>query len=342
MSLKITGQKRRHNGIEKQRSKQTKFNNDKHNADNEANNDAKDTEKAMKNEATQSKKLHSNGKSYEILPKVEDKRQLKPFTGISSIVEDPIADDTPEIEDLIEDEVDENHEMVTEDKEPAICSALSSLLCDYGSSDDDDVNDENTTVTINKPFTKVKDRTYENIIQNTGNSSLILEVNPNVSKSISNELKETPHVKDTECEQNDDSNNDPEEVKVDKTAISNKVVKIKILEESKLMPNESMNTTSIKDSENKVQSDDDDSGPEEVKLDKTEILHNVEEIKQNKTPVNKKTEFVRKNHFRRPIPKLPSTLLQKLLSREMQHERNVVLQCVRHIRKNNYFDKSNI
>ena len=32
-----------------------------------------------------------------------------------------------------------------------------------------------------------------------------------------------------------------------------------------------------------------------------------------------------------------STLLEKLLAPEIRHERNVILQCLRHIVKNNFF-----
>jgi len=33
-----------------------------------------------------------------------------------------------------------------------------------------------------------------------------------------------------------------------------------------------------------------------------------------------------------------STLLEKLLAPEIRHERNVILQCLRHIVKRNFFD----
>lgn len=35
-----------------------------------------------------------------------------------------------------------------------------------------------------------------------------------------------------------------------------------------------------------------------------------------------------------------SQLLEKLLSREIQHERNTIVQCIKYIADNNYFDQN--
>lgn len=91
----------------------------------------------------------------------------------------------------------------------------------------------------------------------------------------------------------------------------------------------------------------DDSGPEEIKvvkvIEKNNIEDDISEIKhkrncnqhKNEKPHNKKSKVV---SFKR---KLPSTLLEKLLSNEIRKERNIVLQCIRHVIRNNFFDESN-
>lgn len=85
---------------------------------------------------------------------------------------------------------------------------------------------------------------------------------------------------------------------------------------------------------------DDDSGPEEIKVIKD--ISNEPNILEAKTTLKKKPkdDILKRPVFKRPKPKLPSTLLHKLLFKEVRHERNVVLQCVRHIVKNNFFDKT--
>lgn len=95
--------------------------------------------------------------------------------------------------------------------------------------------------------------------------------------------------------------------------------------------------------------EDDDSGPEEIKVVKeinTPIsINNTNETKPRKELINSNKYKHRmhdrsnpKNQYKR---KLPSTLLEKLLSSEIQNERNAVLQCIRYIIRNNYFNKVN-
>ncbi|CAH4004265.1 nuclear fragile X mental retardation-interacting protein 1 [Pieris brassicae] len=90
----------------------------------------------------------------------------------------------------------------------------------------------------------------------------------------------------------------------------------------------------------KINLEDEDSGPEEVQVIKeivTPTLLNT--MTQTKPlPKCKKQDKIKipQNSFKR---KLPSTLLEKLLSSEIRKERNIVLQCIRYIIKNNFLDK---
>lgn len=76
-----------------------------------------------------------------------------------------------------------------------------------------------------------------------------------------------------------------------------------------------------------------DTGSESAKPSSTKELLTLKPMKQALQP-NKYTGQINKYK-----PKQPSTLLQKLLFREMRQERNMVLQCVRYIVENNYFHK---
>ncbi|KAI8427904.1 hypothetical protein MSG28_002250 [Choristoneura fumiferana] len=199
------------------------------------------------------------------LPAVEDTRKLKPFGGIQELN----LNVDEEQEDLkcdfrIEDE-DDVPEATTSVKDTvvasSVCLALSSLQCDYGSSDDEEEceKDKNT-----EPGQKTEKHTTS-IIKDT-----------------------TPY----------------------------------------LIPP-------------KKHESDDDSGPEEVNVIKkiNDEPNNLESKPTNKR--KSKDDILKRPIFKRPKPKLPSTLLHKLLFKEVRHERNIVLQCVRHIVKNNFFDKTN-
>ncbi|NP_001039189.1 nuclear fragile X mental retardation-interacting protein 1 [Xenopus tropicalis] len=58
----------------------------------------------------------------------------------------------------------------------------------------------------------------------------------------------------------------------------------------------------------------------------------------SKVPPNKSHKKCEKKPFRTPIRCQP-TLLEMLLANDIRHERNVVLQCVRYILQNDFFDK---
>ncbi|XP_049865110.1 nuclear fragile X mental retardation-interacting protein 1 [Pectinophora gossypiella] len=211
------------------------------------------------------------------LPVFEYNRKLKPFAGILSLTIDSDNEENAkqdvECSYIIEDDEDCPQQTVPETKpsktgEPSVCSALSSLMCEYGSSDE------------------------EREITHPPNIS----IGPSVNNS-----------------------------KESKTPI-----------ESALL---SQHKNTIEKHES-----DDDSGPEEVKVDKqteneTDIV--PENSKENiiRRIQNKRHNPLKKPVNRKPKSKLPSTLLQKLLHREIQQERNIVLQCIRHIVKHNYFDK---
>lgn len=98
-----------------------------------------------------------------------------------------------------------------------------------------------------------------------------------------------------------------------------------------------------------------DEGPTEVKTEKkveTAAMNCVEESsqcmrKENETGehsgrVNNKGKPNRTKGKKREVPqrqfkKRRVTLLEKLLAKEIDHERNVLLQCVRHVVQNNFY-----
>lgn len=91
---------------------------------------------------------------------------------------------------------------------------------------------------------------------------------------------------------------------------------------------------------------DSDSGPDEVTITKdADICLDIKETDVNSTKAPDKLKLkrphnTRNDHIQPPKrykPKPQSTLLTKLLAKEIRQERNMVLQCVRHIVKNNYF-----
>ncbi|CAK1549930.1 unnamed protein product [Leptosia nina] len=97
-------------------------------------------------------------------------------------------------------------------------------------------------------------------------------------------------------------------------------------------------------------SEEEDSGPEEIKIDKDITKNNTEStrssVMESKKAENKikksdnKNQQANKKKLQRNVPirrKLPSTLLEKLLSNEIRKERNIILQCIRHVNKNNFF-----
>lgn len=234
-----------------------------------------------KNKNEQSQK-HNN-----IMPKMCDKRKLQPFIGIQYLIEFDDTDENLSVENenyIIDDDDDEGYTKVPatkitktmKDSKPTVCGALSSLMCDYGSSDEEIKSKEST---VNPTSKTICTRNVKNItLHRVPEHKINLEVM--VSKEVS------------------DNDSGPEEVKIVKqgTPVGNEVTK------------------TFETANNKIVNKD--------------------------VRKNKKENFVKKKHIQiRPKPKVPSTLLQKLLHSEIRHERNVVLQCIRYIVNNNYFDK---
>ncbi|XP_022821149.1 nuclear fragile X mental retardation-interacting protein 1 isoform X2 [Spodoptera litura] len=209
-------------------------------------------------------------------PATVEKNKLKPFAGILSIQMDDSAEEVPETEEnsneLFDDDYDATIEVPkeTSNKNPVLCGALTSLMCEYGSTDEETEEKENE------------------------------EINKLV----------VPDKKEVES-----------------------------LNESKIKPIEDPPKVE------KNESDDDDA-PEEVKIEKNNVEHDAAQeitIKNKEKPVVKSVippKNVEKPNYKTKR-KVPSTLLQKLLQNEIRQERNIVLQCIRYIKKNNYFEKSN-
>ncbi|XP_059060544.1 FMR1-interacting protein NUFIP1 [Achroia grisella] len=210
-----------------------------------------------------------------------NERKLKPFKGIQDLTENSDTNEETEDSDSnfsVDDEVEYSNKNkdVTDDKQPIVCSALSTLMCSYESSDEE---------------------------------------------------TKTDLVKKESCVTRDNG---------------------KMLEKKKLEIEYAINKNniSVPNANNMIEDNnksDCDSGPEEVKIDKS--VNNIETDTNQTQSINNKTLPKRKmgahetnyNKYNNKKPKLPSTLLQKLLSKEMQHERNVVLQCIRYVIKNDYF-----
>ncbi|XP_068621424.1 FMR1-interacting protein NUFIP1 [Battus philenor] len=207
-----------------------------------------------------------------------DGQKLSPFTGIQHLLlDDNTSEDSDQSPDsLIEDEV--FNEELTNDmnipscqSEPSVCGALSSLICNYGSSDEEIAEECNVDTS------------------NISLDPLIQSSEKVVLKETITEKSDLPYVNNN----NDKSDNDsgPEETVISKTPTDN---------------------ITSKDCDNNV----------ETKKEKTVKVDCS--IRQTK----------------KPKYNLPSTLLVKLLSREIEQERNIILQCVRYVVKNNYFSSS--
>ncbi|XP_038209701.1 nuclear fragile X mental retardation-interacting protein 1 isoform X2 [Zerene cesonia] len=204
-----------------------------------------------------------------------ESRKLKPFPGLQHLLDESnIKEPAPEIAaDMIEDDVfvmDDNHKN-TLMSEPVVCGALTSLINDYGSSDEDDTKKDS-------------------------------------SDAIGNVINLQP------------------------------IKKIKIAEERIVQNDYDIQKQDI---------DENDSGPEEVKFAKDDTINRITleaDVKPQKQFTNKQSQAnfhskkIVKNTYKR---KIPSTLLEKLLSNEIRQERNIVLQCIRYIIKSDYFKKEN-
>ncbi|XP_072936654.1 FMR1-interacting protein NUFIP1 [Epargyreus clarus] len=224
-----------------------------------------------------------------IVPSEDDKRSLKPFTGILHLLDDTEDNDEseePQNCDSIEDDEYTVEECIqvnnSAPSEPLVCGALSSLICSYECSDDEQETEEQIT-------------------------------NTEVKHNNPTETCNTP-----------------------------------IHTENQDKPQNSICTLTIIS-----KSDDDDSGPEETKVVKeTDIVSTADVPNSNKAcPNTEKPKRAEKrtiqdnrhnrNNLKKFKPKLPSTLLEKLLQNEIRQERNIILQCIRYVVNNNYFEKTN-
>lgn len=230
-------------------------------------------------------------KKTKVLPVLDDKRSIKPFSGIQDILSEIVTpEDIMETEkfDLGIEDDDVSEENVPNTKtnissESTVCNALSSLICEYGSSDDDET-------TVSK----------ENIIDKCNQNS---ETNGNLHKV----------------------NSEPKSVAIPNLSVP------------------AMSEHKRKDSKSCLLDVDDD-GPEEIAILKKDITELTPDIIPDKksVPIEKKEKiksYPTKVIKKPPRSRVPSTLLQKLLFKEVKQERNIILQCIRHIRKNNYFTK---
>lgn len=225
-----------------------------------------------------------------VLP-ADDKRKLQTFSGIQSLLaEICIEDDAhslPESDKIEDDDFYEPSGPVFDNtsmnNKSGVCDALSSLMCSYISSDEENLSPQNK---FNKSESEIK--------KNKEKTELII-INENTVETVKNKFSQL----------------------------------------DELGP-----------SINKDNKSEDDSGPEEVKLVKSN--ENVEIINSNNNnsgiPEKKyfKHRLEKKVLHKRPKTKLPSTLLTKLLYREMRQERNMILQCIRFIIKNNYFEDNKV
>lgn len=232
--------------------------------------------KAYSTTSYKSKKFHklSNNKNNKILVKrnslvkelseldnVNENKSLKPFAGIQQITDNATSfNDADRIDDICEYDIDDDDWIPSKsntDTDKKLCNALSVLMNNYESSDEQNnsLNIENNTKVIIQTR-----RAADNCGVINSNSTSFLE--------------------------NGDENDSPPE----ETVISK------------------------------------DQNTHHIEKEST-LLHKELKKTQHKIPFKK----IEKKRF------LPSTLLQKLLSKEIRQERNVVLQCIRHIIKNNYF-----
>lgn len=242
------------------------------------------------------KKAPLTKKICKIIPPMEENRKLKPFIGIQDLLnEDNIEEDIQDIQsnDLIEDEEQNIPVEKGNQSEPTLCGALTSLICNYGSSDEDD-SEEKTNKTCEKTDkicdekkTKVEEK-YNSLKPNNGVFKIFVK---------------------------------PIEQLID----MNKLSQDNVTDTSKTDHNES----------------EDDSGPEESRIVKENISANDVQTSNNKTR-KERSGLANKQRLTRISvklrKKLPSTLLEKLLHKEIQHERNVILQCVRYVIEKKYFN----
>ncbi|KAL6258607.1 hypothetical protein P5V15_010561 [Pogonomyrmex californicus] len=134
-------------------------------------------------------------------------------------------------------------------------------------------------------------------------------------------------VADYESEDNDDA---PEEVPIKKIKTENlqdeKITESTIHEENSMQINEE--TSDVQPCTNA----DDKSNKRSQNITKCQNKQNKQNRETNQIATNNKNEkFFHRYH---------NKLLEKLLSRAIQHERNLICQCVKYIIENNFFDSN--
>lgn len=264
-------------------------------------------------------------------------KNLHPFKGTSELVRnDLICNDqvVPVTNDLdIEDnEWQQQDSKSTETQKLAVCSALSNLISAYDSSDDD--QPEEVSFKKNDSWSNIplKNNASSDI---TPKSKEETNVSPNSISPVKGIICEDLNIKDicseevveplgTNIEIDKDNESDgsgPEEVKIVKVQED-----FKITNES---DNINENSTNKRVRKRKHSSNVVNDSDTLAKKPNSDVVVKNKVVKEKKVPNNQQ-------QFRRRVPK---TLLEKLLEKDVRHERNLVLQCTHFIVQNNFFDK---
>ncbi|XP_077303005.1 nuclear FMR1 interacting protein 1 [Arctopsyche grandis] len=181
-----------------------------------------------------------------------------------------------------------------------VCKALNSLIVAYQTSSEEETDDLIFNNVSNSHISKESNKITE------------LTSNPNISNTS------LPENKSTSIVPNIDSDSGPEVAAIQKTDTISTVMEI--VSENKII--EKKNTT--RDRKN-------------IRKRKNPI-----EDSEIKTKINRRDPNRILNTFQKQLKyykERPSTLLEKLLDKEIRHERNVILQSINYIIKNNFFDE---
>lgn len=249
------------------------------------------------------------------------------------------------IDNNIEIEDDEWEEQATSPlKTKIMCQGLSSLMSAYqSSSEEEDIeNSSNATTTLNSSKCILKPITSKGLI-------------------CENKMSKMEEIK---CliDNNDDGNSSNTKIVLNSSTCTLRPITTKgLVCENK--------TSKIEETKCLIENNDDDSGPESAPIERSNCIYNkemeivkdekiiVKNEKQNSKYQKRKHSDDRKseNHSKK-TPRLnmplntfqkqlqyykerPSTLLEKLLEKDIRHERNIILQCVNYIVKNDFFKK---
>lgn len=257
-------------------------------------------------------------------------RNLYPFKGTSEMVRnDLICDDqvVPVTNDLDIEDNEWQHQDTksTETQKLSVCSALSNLMSAYDSSDEDqpeEVSFKKNTSSNNIP-----------LINNASNKPKLLgetKVTPDsispVKSIICDDFNIIDNIepKGASIDIDKDIESDgsgPEKVKIEKSQEELKI--------SNKSDNINENSTNKRVRKRKHSSNVTNDSDTSAKKPNSEAVVKDKVVKEKKGPNNQQ-------QFRRRVPK---TLLEKLLEKDVRHERNLVLQCTHFIVQNNFFDK---